>query len=420
MSSPDSPLQAVPILPPELMDETIDYLWDDHKALEACSLTCRSWVPSSRLHLFRTVRVRSAEDCTKLSVLLQSSPIIAHCVRKLTIDAEYKGVGEDGTLSEDDSWVNEAAGLLSKFHRVHTLALSRLKWTSLSYSTRNAFTSVFNTVKTLLLFEVQFYASGDVLHFLSRFPVLSELYFHGVSWDREMPSPEPENRHVGEHMDLTYLFLDPKSSPTLVTEWLLSHPSEKKLRTIQLCWREFENTEALGALLQNSGSDLECLRVEFPSGLSEEGTLYCKQLCQYRLSTPFPALLRNQLTLAHNTGLRTLHFGGLDVTAAAARTLFSDRLFTWVAVMLGQIRSCLLQEVVFELELPEVHDLQSLDWTRINRELSRREFDGLLLRFYVNCTRRNRSSSLEAEILKVVESKLPDFMEQGTLRVSCI
>ncbi|KAK7694031.1 hypothetical protein QCA50_003607 [Cerrena zonata] len=397
-----SPLERIPILPPELIDETIDHLWDDHKALEACSLTSRSWVPSSRLHLFRTVRVRSAEDCIKLSALLQSSPIIAHCIRKLTIDAEYKGVDEDGTPSEDDSWVNEATGLLSKLRRVHTLALSRVKWTSLSYSTRNAFTSVFSTVKTLLLFEVQFHASGDVLRFLSRFPVLSELYFHGVSWDRETPPPEPEDYHLGEHMDLTYLFLDPKSSPTLVTEWLLRHPSEKKLRTIQLCWREIENTETLGALLQSSGSDLECLRVEFPSGLSEE------------------ALLRNQLTLAHNTGLRTLHFGGLDVTAATARTLFSDRLFTWIAVMLGQVRSSLLREVVFELELPEVHDLQSLDWTRINRELSRPEFDGLLLRFYVNCTRRDRSPSLEAEILREVESRLPDFIEQGSLRVSCI
>lgn len=129
---------------------------------------------------------------------------------------------------------------------------------------------------------------------------------------------------------------------------------------------------------------------------------------------------QNQLTLAHNTGLRALHFGGLDVTAAAARTLFSDHLFTWVAVMLGQISSSLLREVVFELELGDAQELQSLDWERIDRELSRQEFNGLLLRFYVNCTRRDRSPALEAEILKEVESRLPGFMERGNLRVSCL
>lgn len=271
--------QTLPILPPELIDETIDHLWDDHKALEACSLTCRSWVPSSRLHLFRTVCVRNADDCTKLSALLESASIIAHCVRKLTIRAEYKGVEADGTPSEDDSWVDAAASLLSKLHRVHTLALSRVKWSSLSLTTRNSFATVFNTVKTLLLFEVRFDVSGDVLHFLSRFPVLSELYFHGVSWERESLPLEPsEDSPSGEHMDLTYLFLDPRSSPTLVTEWLLNHPSEKKLRTIQLCWRELENTETLGALLRSSGSELECLRVEFPSGLSEEGKRFVNHI----------------------------------------------------------------------------------------------------------------------------------------------
>lgn len=88
--------------------------------------------------------------------------------------------------------------------------------------------------------------------------------------------------------------------------------------------------------------------------------------------------------------------------------------------MLGQISSSLLREVVFELELGDAQELQSLDWERIDRELSRQEFNGLLLRFYVNCTRRDRSPALEAEILKEVESRLPGFMERGNLRVSCL
>lgn len=264
---------SMPVLPPEIFDETIDHLWDDPKSLEACSLTCRAWVPTSRLHLFRTVRVRSAEDCTSLSSLLESSPVIARCVRKLTICAEYPGYDGEARRTEDDSWINDASGLLKKLTRVNSLALSRLGWSSLLPGTKLAFAELFKAVKTLFLFEVRFDASGDVLDVLSAFPELNELYFHGVSWTHESPTPQllaPRHEGDEERMHLTYLFLDPRSSPTLVTEWLLNHPSEQRLRTIQLCWREIENTKALGDLLQASGSALERLTIEFPSGLSEE------------------------------------------------------------------------------------------------------------------------------------------------------
>lgn len=261
------------LLPPEIFDEAIDHLWDDPKSLEACSLTCRAWVPSSRLHLFRTVRVRNTEDCTSLSLLLESSPVIARCVRKLTICAEYAGFDADGRGMEDDAWVNEASGLLKKLTRVNSLALSRVAWSSLHSETKLAFAELFKTVKYLFLFEVRFDASGDVLDFLSAFPELNELYFHGVSWTHESPTPQllaPRSQGDEERMHLSYLFLDPRSSPTLVTEWLLNHPSEQRLRNIQLCWREIENSKALGDLLQASGSALERLTIEFPLGLSEE------------------------------------------------------------------------------------------------------------------------------------------------------
>lgn len=395
----------VRVLPPELVDEAIDHLWDDPKALQACSLTCRAWVPSTRLHLFRTARVRKAEDCVSLSALLDSSPIIARCVRKLTIDAEYHGSDEENhNRKEDGAWVNSAVGLVEKLGRVNTLALSRMRWDALLPETKRAFQGLFKVVRTLLIFEVRFGASADVLAFLSGFPELHELYFHGVSWERESPAPSPDallRAGDEERMNLSYLFLDPRSSPTLVAEWLLSHPSEKGLRNIQLCWRELENTKPLGDLLQASGSALEHLQIEFPEGLSEQ------------------AFQQNQLTLAHNTSLQSLYFGGLDVSADASRALFASHLFPWVAVMLSQIQSPVLREITFELELPTLADLKSLDWVRIDRELARTEFSDLLVRFYVNCTDRDQGSGVDEDIKKEIEECLPSFNERGILRVSC-
>lgn len=274
-----------PQLPPELFDEALDHLWDDPKSLKSCSLACRSWVPTTRLHLFRTVLLSSLSSTTHFSALLQSAPAISRCVRKLSITAQY--AHHDGQAQvdvEDDGWVNACAGIARTLGesvtggRVHTLAFSRMRWSALEPATRTAFKDLFRTVRTLFLFEVRFHASGDVLEFLDAFPNLEELYFHAVSWDHESTSPlsdaQPSRLSV-EHKDkmhLTYLFLDPRSSPTLVTEWILSHPSEERLRTIQLCWRELDSTKALGDLLQASGSSLERLQIEFPAGVSEEGT----------------------------------------------------------------------------------------------------------------------------------------------------
>jgi hypothetical protein len=275
------------VLPLELFDETLDHLWDDPKALQACSLTCRSWLPTARLHLFRSVRLSSASSCAQLTSLMVAAPSVAWCVRKLTISASYSGVDQAHNAVEDDAWVNSTqtiARYLGAHNRVNTLALSRLRWNTLDLATRNAFRAVFKSVKTLILFEVRFRASGDVLEFLDAFPELQELYFHAVSWEFESVeavtftsasswASTNGRDYSGDKMHLTYLFLDPRSSPTLVTEWVLSHPYEQKLRTIQLCWREMDNTKALGDLLKASGSSLERLQIEFPSGIPEEGRL---------------------------------------------------------------------------------------------------------------------------------------------------
>lgn len=268
------------ILPPELFDETLDHLWDDVATLRACNLTCRAWVPTVRLHLFRTVWLSSSESCIGFASVLETAPPVTWCVRKLTISAQYSGVGDNQT-PEGDKWINDATGIITSLGahcRVNTLALSRLRWHALEPATREAFKPLFRSVKTLILFEVSFRTSGDVLQFLDAFPELEELYFHAVSWEHEsitVASPTtwmPTLSYEGDKMHLTYLFLDPRSSPTLVTEWVLSHPSEQKLRTIQLCWRELDNTKALGDLLKASGSSLERLQIEFPSGIPEEGT----------------------------------------------------------------------------------------------------------------------------------------------------
>ncbi|KAI0647585.1 hypothetical protein C8Q79DRAFT_636548 [Trametes meyenii] len=388
------------ILPPELYDATIDYLEDDVESLRACGLACKTWLPRSRFHLFRNVRLRHADDVVRFRALVASVPGIAHYVRKLSLVADYAGVTAEGAALEDDGWVNDTAELLPLFTGVTTLALARVRWHALNDETRAAFAGVFKSVRRLFLFEVSFNASRDVIAFLSGFPMLQELCFEAVSW-KDSPSPSETQDGSDEFaeagsMHLSYLFLDPKSSPTLVTEWLLQQPGEQCLRTIQLCWRELENTQLVGDLLEASGASLESLQVEFPAGLSED------------------AVLQNNLSLAHNTGLRSLHFSGLNVCASQA--FLSNRLFPWVTAMLSQIHSRALKEVTFALEIASVHDLLALDWARIDHDLSRAEFHQLEVTFYVSC--HCEHDGWKEHVRTQIASRLAGFQQRGMLYIS--
>ena len=131
-------------------------------------------------------------------------------------------------------------------------------------------------------------------------------------------------------------------------------------------------------------------------------------------------MLHNHVSLIHNTALRSLSFGGLDVTVDTSRTFLSTHLFPWVALMLADLQSPHLREVTFELETPDARGLAGLDWPRIDAQLAKREFRGLTVRFYVNCDACTRGSKLEDEVRGAITERLPSFRGRGTLRVSCI
>jgi hypothetical protein len=54
-------------LPAELMDRIIDFLHSDKRTLSACSLVCKSWVPSSRYHLFRDLTIPAKFELFELA-----------------------------------------------------------------------------------------------------------------------------------------------------------------------------------------------------------------------------------------------------------------------------------------------------------------------------------------------------------------
>jgi hypothetical protein len=86
-------------LPAELWDHILDYLYDEPRALYACSLVCRMWRPSGQLHLFHTIHITSIDRWNKFRTLVRASPRLAHtCVRKVIIHHSRDGFWSYGAL----------------------------------------------------------------------------------------------------------------------------------------------------------------------------------------------------------------------------------------------------------------------------------------------------------------------------------
>ncbi|KAH9949719.1 hypothetical protein B0H21DRAFT_87391 [Amylocystis lapponica] len=101
-------------VPSELSDRIIDFLWDTPVALRACSLTCRTWLPSSRFHmfhsksvelrrrvdweLFETILRGSAEASTGLTNYIYRIDILAFDTEESDVERSWLALVEPGTM----------------------------------------------------------------------------------------------------------------------------------------------------------------------------------------------------------------------------------------------------------------------------------------------------------------------------------
>ncbi|EMD35006.1 hypothetical protein CERSUDRAFT_96920 [Gelatoporia subvermispora B] len=74
-----------PIVPSELTDRIIDFLYNDKSSLKACSLTCRTWLPSSRFHKFRSIEIQP-HDLPRFEEILQAIPQIGPYFRHIKVE----------------------------------------------------------------------------------------------------------------------------------------------------------------------------------------------------------------------------------------------------------------------------------------------------------------------------------------------
>lgn len=213
---------TTPRLPQELCDYVLDHLWDDHRALAACSLTSRKWLHTTRQHMFHTLRFASNLK-PGFREYLALSLYVARYVRCLILESCYFLVGPA------EAWV-----------------------------TQNYWRAYFPMVETL---EIGGGIMEDLPAFLIAFPQLSRLRFGNFDWIKRSPNRMEPTMFMPKAIIIRELGLYLTRSS--VIHWLVDGPFSLCLRSLHIWLGKFASPASVNRLLHAAGHTLEDLCVYF-------------------------------------------------------------------------------------------------------------------------------------------------------------
>lgn len=132
------------MLPAEIIDHIIDFLWDDYPALSKCGQVAKSWLPAARLHLLHTIIIRPSRSRGFASPLTRkSAPYFTPYVRNFEINCS--------PLTTD-----EILPFIPKFFGLQKLTLLHGYWHELPLSLRGWIKSMIVRIKYLELSQMDF------------------------------------------------------------------------------------------------------------------------------------------------------------------------------------------------------------------------------------------------------------------------
>lgn len=259
---------SAPRVPPELSDHIIDYLHADARALSACSLTCRDWLPRVRFNRFSSLAV-DAISCQGLLRLLVRTPDIGTVVRNLAISYRtYNRIGR----SPATQWEAEAlAALLSKLPDVVRLELDTIDvYASIAHALQGRLPSV----QALILTRVHVENAAVLCGLFLSFPRLQELHIADLfllhaSTPRALGlTPDRWTAPTLTTLQFQSRVLRDVVAPIFI-KWLLSNGLQPTIDTFQITDVSSDDIPAVRSLLGALGPTLRRLSISFAGSHSD-------------------------------------------------------------------------------------------------------------------------------------------------------
>ncbi|TFK41703.1 hypothetical protein BDQ12DRAFT_589088, partial [Crucibulum laeve] len=216
------------------------------------SLLDRTWLQSSRVHLFRLVSLNQHNVDDFTSLVISSKSTIPPFVKQLELAPEHV----------DSRWLRRLIPFLEVLTSVTVLHISNVEWSCLYSSSRHNFLSTFSpTVTDLHICNMEFEQFTDVLDIICASPMLTSISLDTVVWHH---SSFKFASATGKQLPPSVKHLRLRScSIRNVVNWLLSHSSVPIVHHLDAGPLGETDTLLLGNYLIMLGSDLLSLKLEF-------------------------------------------------------------------------------------------------------------------------------------------------------------
>lgn len=233
--------------------------------LYACSLTCRSWVPRSRINLFRRIQLSSQEQAGLLRASFDKSQRLREFVEYLCIDCL---IGQ----GQSNGWIYYIfRDLPSCFPNLRRLELRNLPFLRATFILT---TSWFNNVKSLSLQHLMYQSFREAIQLVNALTNLEELTITNCTWSSPgyyYPSRAP---HRLTTLSVTGLRPDLTPDPF---NWVVTSHSASLLTKLQL--DVYEWSSEMQHVLHSSSRTLRVLFVTFQkvafADAESSGWLFC-------------------------------------------------------------------------------------------------------------------------------------------------
>ncbi|KAH9912899.1 uncharacterized protein B0H18DRAFT_889120 [Fomitopsis serialis] len=313
----DDTVNDGPLLPVELCEHILDFVWPDRITLLSCALVCRAWLPRGRLNLLHQVRLRDRTQAWSLSSFLSRHAVCCSSVRVLQISPRYSG----WTLTR--AFPLLFVGKLS--HVEHIRLENRCGFNFFAQPRSLTALGQFVSVRKL---EIRGYMLPSLHSFgrlITALPNITTLICRTIRWSTVDYSPE-SFRPVSARLKLTTMAMSDIRWYDELVDMLADIVDLRSLPTLNIQSVQMQELQPVNRLIDAVGSALRHL-VLSPSA--------------------FP-------TLTSNVNLRTL------------RLHFHDR-GEWIVPMLSQLASEPRPFLALRISNQEILDEESLRLLRLDR-----------------------------------------------------
>ncbi|KAJ6589751.1 hypothetical protein B0H19DRAFT_1104620 [Mycena capillaripes] len=396
---------ATPLnFPPELHDLVIDHMHDQKQALGTFGLVSKSWLCSSRHHLFASVALRDGN--WKLFVQLLDSPLATfpQSIESLTISvSDFDAMEPGASFNELFPLLRGVPALrsllpedvLREFPRLRRLRLENVYWAGVTDTTTNHVLAAFPNIKELDLHLVTFPTPRHMTVIVSRFSQLQKVSMNPqFLWDGPAfnTSDYPQMPYTLQHLRLRLgLSVSTRSTFTEVAHWFHAGDGPPAIRALELGILDAQSLPSVGNLLRALGPELHDLDLKLMYHVTADD-------------------IKTHIDLSQNPNVHrlTIHLS-LRRFQVAPNSLHAP--WALLAMLHSPISTL---TIVLSIDFLELID--NLDWAHLNNALGTSPQLAKLrrLHFMVHC------GSVMDGIVDAIRTRVQEYDARGIVEVSLL